>query len=376
MSSSNLFPVITINALTATADQVSVKTNVPLVLGQTPTDNSHAANKEYVDTKISVVQTAIDVITGGNDIADKIDTFLEMQTFVETMNAQGVTTLTASLSAEITARANAIAAEAETRANAIAAEALERANADTKLSNSLFKSLLVPYSTLVFPDESPPMVMPTSVKNKTNVDGWYFKNGGSSSTTKKINWYLPAPVNETTQKATVASLLELNIPVKLVSKVSTPFVTVYTKPKPNDLNPANNNVASWYNAKATYLVSNASSLTLTAEGNYLFRALVSGTNLVGSLSGFSAIDLIKDASTSPGNMLPNDEILAISIGTNSIAAAGNVECVIHTLNVFSSNGNYMHLFSNEGPMNKFLLDKVDTLYTNLGQSPVPSAQIA
>lgn len=376
MSSSNLFPVITINALTATAHQVSVAANVPLVLGQTPTDNLHAANKEYVDTKISVVQTAIDLITGGSNTNATIDTFLEMQTFVENMNAQGVTNLTEAVSAEQTARENAIAAEAETRANAIATEALERANADTKLSNSLFKSLLVPYSTLVFPDESPPMVMPTTVKNTTNVDGWYFKNG-SSSTTRKINWYLPAPVNETTQKATVGSLLELNIPVKLVSIVSSPFVTVYTKIKTNDpLNPANNNVASWYNAKATYIVSSASSSTLTAGGNYLLRALVSGTNLVGSLSGFSPIDLIKDASTSPGNMLPNDEILAISIGTNSGAAAGNVECVIHTLNVFSSNGNYMHHFSNEGPMNKFLLDKVDTLYTNLGQSPVPSAQIA
>jgi hypothetical protein len=374
MSSSNLFPVITINALTATADQVSVKSGVPLSLGQAPTANLHAANKEYVDTKISVVQTAIDLITGGSNTNATIDTFLEMQTFVENMNAQGVTNLTEAVSAEQTARENAIAAEAETRANAIATEALERANADTKLSNSLFKSLLVPYSTLVFPDESPPMVMPTTVKNTTNVDGWYFKNG-SSSTTRKINWYLPAPVNETTKKATVGSLLELNIPVKLVSKVSSPFVTVYTKIKPNDpLNPANNNAASWYNAKATYVVSNTSSLT--AGGNYLLRALVSGTNLVGSLSGFSAIDLIKEGFVSPGTMYPEDEILAISIGTNSVADPGTVECVIHTLNVFSSNGNYMHQFSNEGPMNKFLLDKVDTLYTNLGQSPVPSAQIA
>jgi hypothetical protein len=366
--SSVRFATIVANALTTTDSLVSIKSGVPLSLGQAPTDNSHATNKEYVDTKISVVQSAIDDIMGNDP---SLNTFLEMRKFVQDMDAIGVTNLTTALSAERTARENDIAQEIANRSAADATEALERANADTKLSNSLFKSLLVPYSTLVFPDESPPMVMPTTVKNTTNVDGWYFKNGGSSSTTtRKINWYLPAPVNETTQKATVGSLLELNIPVKLVSKVSTPFVTVYTKTK------SSGNQASWYNARATYLVSNASSSSLTAGGNYLLRALVSGTNLVGSLSGFSAIDLIKDASTSPGTMYPEDEILAISIGTNSGADAGTVECVIHTLNVFSSNGNYMHQFSNEGPMNKFLLDKVDTLYTNLGQSPVPSAQIA
>ena len=64
---------------------------------------------------------------------------------------------------------------------------------------------------------------------------------------------------------------------------------------------------------------------------------------------------------------PADEIYAISIGTNSGSAAGNVECVIHKLNIFSNNGNYSNLFTNAAPLNKYLKENLDSVFISLGQ---------
>jgi len=235
-------------------------------------------------------------------------------------------------------------------------EASARQSADQELSDLLFKHNIMPLSPLVFADMSPPIPMPVTIRNQTFLDGWYFKNGGAGTATEKINWYLPAP-SDTSGSANLGSLIEINMPVRVVNATSVPFITIYTKPT------GNGDEALWYHTRYTYVAS------VAAEGYYLFRVRIAGGDAVGSHSNFTQVDLSYNSQNSSdmSTFDPADEIFGIAIGTNSAAAAGNVECVIHKLNIFSNNGNYSNLFSNAAPLNKYLKENLDSVFISLGQ---------
>ena len=367
------FATIKAGAITTTGSLVSIAPGVPFVLGGPSVGPNDAVTKNELDSLQATVNTMLD------GSIDAYNSFKELKTFVDDCKEAGVTSLTEAVAteasdrsdadaAEALARSAGDAAEASARSAGDAAEALARSNADNMLKENIFKHIIVPLSTAVVPDESSPMVMPKATLNICSMDGWYFRNHGPTSASRKINWYLQSPLNSN-GVATYQSLLEVGILVKLLSRQSLPFLTIYTKLK------ASGNSASWYNAKHTYICDNSVLTDVPVnERNFLLAVGVNKTS-VGQFSGFRKVELNKDEYSSRGSILPDDEILAMSIGSDSSAAAGNVDFVLHSLICLSTNGNYSHLFSNNDVLQHFLLNKMDDVYASLEQT-LPSSEIA
>jgi len=361
------FATVSIGALTMTDTAVTIASGKPLVLGGDASSANHAITKSQLDTVATELRGAITTIAG-SDTA--FDTLAEMKAFVDGVKTSGAANLLTAVTDETTARGVAVAAATAAASSALAGvdtsirtlvanEVASRAAADTLLRNRLFHHVNVQMSPATIPDEASPTPMPTTVKAVTGVDGWYFKNGGPSSSTRKFNWYFGAPVNST-GTATGASLEELDIRLRLVNNVSAPFITFYTAKT------GSNDAASWYHAKYTYIANQS----LTANTNYLFRVLVSGSSAVGSLSGFSNVDLTLDSYSSTPNstLLATDTILFIAVSSNSSSAAGNVECVIHGLDIHSTNGNVAYHLSNNDVVHKYIGTKLTQLYLSMGQA--------
>jgi hypothetical protein len=360
------FATVSIGALTMTDNLVSLAAGKALVLGQDASADNHAITKSQLDTHVATLTNAINTIAG-TDTA--LDTIAEMKTFVDGVTATGAANLVTALAAETTARGVAVTAATTAAAAALSGvdtsirmlvsdEVATRTAEDTSLRNRLFHHVNLQMSPSFYGLEAEPTPMPTTVKAVTVLDGQYFKNDGPSSARKKINFFFIAPVNAN-GVASGASLLEMDFPVRLVSNVSRPFITVYTAKT------GSNDAADWYHSKHTYIVNQ----TVNANSNYLFRAVVSGASAVGSLLGFTNLDLVWDPiSSTPNNpLLPTDTILAISIGTDSASAAGNVECVIHGLYLHSTNGNIAYHLSNRDVVSKYIASKVSDLFVSMGQ---------
>ena len=365
--SQSRFATVSIGALTMTDNSVSVAAGKPLVLGQDASAANHAITKSQLDTHVATLTSAINTIAG-TDTA--LDTLAELKTFVDGVTTSGAANLLTAVAAETTARGVAVTAATAAAAAALAGvdtsirtlvtgEVASRVAEDKLLRDRLFHHVNLQMSPATIPDEAPPTPMPTTVKAVTGVDGWYFKNGGPSSSTRKFNWYFGAPV-AADGKASAASLEELDIRLRLVNNVSAPFITFYTAKT------GSNDAASWYHAKYTYIANQS----LTANTNYLFRVLVSGASAVGSLSGFSNVDLTLDSYSSTPNspLASTDTIFAIAVSSNSSSAAGNVECVIHGLDIHSTNGNIAFHLSNNDVVHKYIGTKLTQLYLSMGQA--------
>ena len=361
------YQTVAIGALTMTDNAVTIASGKPLVLGGDASAANHAITKSQLDTVATELRTAINTIAG-TDTA--LDTLEDMKKFVDGVTASGATDLLTAVTAETTARGVAVAAAKDAAAAALASadsslrtlvsnEVATRTAEDTFLRNRLFHHVNLRLSPSLYADAAPPTPMPTAVSAATILDGMYYKNEGPSAPFKKINWYFAAPV-DSTGKATAASLREMDFPVRLVNNSSKPFITVYTKPT------GSNDDKSWYHSKYTYVANE----TLAPNSNYLFRALISGESAVGNLSNFTNVDLTMESFTSSTRPLdPTEEILFISIGTDSSAAAGRVECVIHGLYVQSTNGNVAYHLSNRDVLNKHIGGVLSRVLATLGQEP-------
>ena len=358
------FPTVTIGSATITAAGVTMGTGKPLVLGGDATASNQAVTLSQLTAVNTNLQSAINTLAG-SDTA--IDTLTEMKAFVDGVTATGAANLLTAVTAEATARATAISAEITARSNGDIAEATARDAADTRLSNNLFKVLPILLTPAVYADASQPHLMPATVRAQLGVDGWYFKNPGSTAPTaeKKINWYFAAPTDASTGEATGSSLKEINLPLRVISTGDTPFITVYTKKT------GSGDAASWYHARYTYICNTI----LTANTNYNFRALISGESHVGTFPNYANINLVLDTLTSTPNnpLLSTDNILFISIGTDSSAGpVGKIECVINGCNIISSNGNVHNKLSNTDVLQKYILRKLAEVFVSMGQ-PDPSA---
>jgi hypothetical protein len=289
---------------------------------------------------------------------------------------QAVDELSNRINDEEAARVAAVSAEAATRvavveelSDRINDEAATRYASDTALSNKLFSKIDVPLGTAILGGSAAPKPIPSSYLNAgLSRSGWYFKNPGTTASNpeKKINWYLPAPANAA-GVATVDSLSEIAVPVRLISAVSRPFVTVYTARKGDGTDGA-----SWYNARYSYVVN----MDLSANTDYLLRAkfFTAGTCVINEV-GCKNVELVPATAAisgaggaNVGTMALGDSILFMSIGTDSGSAAGNVECIIYGCKMLSTNGNAYHTFSNADVMNKYLMAKVADMYATFGQS--------
>ena len=357
MSNPPRFPQVTIGALMMTDTVLTVKTGVPFKLGGNGIGPFDAINKSQLDA----VQLAVDALAG-SDIS--YDTLAELKKFIDIQTSLGVTNLTTAITNEAADRSAGDVAEAAARDVAIAVEAAARSAGDVALSNNVFISLPVKLNAITAGGESEPMAMPESVKIKAVYDGWHFKNKGPGvPTARKINWYLnSAP--DITGIVKYDSVKELSLMVSLLSRGSMPFLTIYTKPKPEG-----GNAASWYHAKHTYIAYDRPELIGAPEtqNKFLFRVALNGNHPVSNIPGFTTVDLVKEGFTSSGNMSNNDEILALSIGTDSSASAGNVNLVIHRFHTLSTNGNLCYTFSDNEPLSKLQKSKLDLILASMDQ---------
>jgi hypothetical protein len=182
-------------------------------------------------------------------------------------------------------------------------------------------------SPAIYADSSrPPVAPPANITNTYAQFGWYFIN---STAGNKINYYLP-PDNNMLVGDVLGLYLRL-FNVGTTSNDSSPFITIYTKPE------ASGNYASWYHSAMTYVVNQ--SITPVINTNYTYFENVSGTCPNPSHYASTLVGMQQSSVNNPrGTYLPTQQILAITIGTNSASPVNAVECVFQKLGVMTASG--------------------------------------
>lgn len=185
-----------------------------------------------------------------------------------------------------------------------------------------------------YADADPPTIMPPSI-TALGYDGWYYKNIAKG---RKINWYIPTkPITE--RDAPPLKVTDLKMffsTLKIINNVSLPFITIYTAPT------GTGDAASWYHARATYIVNQS----VAAGSNVCLWVPIGASVPAPSIIGHTNIQLVKDTFSSRGILSPTDTILTIAFGTNSGASAANVEFICNSLNLVTTARDYNFNLSN------------------------------
>jgi hypothetical protein len=284
----------------------------------------------------------------------------------------------AAIKVETDARVNALGLESNARENADLAEQAARVKVSGELYHTLFSQRNVPLTGAVYADENAPMPIPATQLATLGQSGWYYKNASTNPKTK-INWYSAAPGNAS-GVCKASELNEVAAAVKLISNVELPFITIYTKSVGGDfasnkgdwrIHPEHD-ASTWYHSRTTFQVSAESAASLKSGGSYVFQfAPGSGYSLnptandcVVRKNGFASVLL--EATEHVGQFLPGMDILFIAVSTNSAATANAVEFILHDMTMMSSNDNVVLSYSNADVLNKYLQDKLNSLYVQLG----------
>ena len=149
-------------------------------------------------------------------------------------------------------------------------------------------------------------------------DSWYYINDPTSSRNKKINWYFMGSQNDTQHKL-VSDMTSASFTMKVLSNVSLPFITVYSK---RDATVGATNASSWHQAKKVYYLVDSS--VIAVNGLYTFY--------IGSVPTFysgTLVQLVEDPFGSTqgaaATSFATKELLTMSVGSNSGASvAGHV----------------------------------------------------
>ena len=209
------------------------------------------------------------------------------------------------------------------------------ANANTAVTDSALFPNAYPYASnvldlpsgsenasAVVADGSPPAPIPVI---RYGYQGWYYTNSDawvSSAPTvrNKINWYLGPNVATTT----VGALQYVRLCLRVFNRVSTPFLTVYTKTT------GSGDAGGWYKSKRTYVISESDYNSLTNNTSYCFYVCWNGYSVAPFSVGHTniALTLTEVAGNAIGGFGTGETILAYSIGTNSSSARGNVEFIL------------------------------------------------
>lgn len=152
-------------------------------------------------------------------------------------------------------------------------------------------------------------------------DGWYYQSAGSP---EKINWYYFDGLNS--RLVTVDQLQTLHATVIVDSLGSDTFHLVYyTKPLGDGLD-----AAGWYRSRTVYVPIEP----FDRGTKYLFWAgQEPDPNLHPELPRVEM--KISTASPPVGPQDPAEELLTIALGTNSLAATGDIEIVVSNLGIRS-----------------------------------------
>lgn len=216
------------------------------------------------------------------------------------------------------------------------------ANINTAVTDSALFPNAYPYSAnvldlpagtatadAVVADGSPPVPIPVI---RYGYQGWYYTNSDawvSSAPTvrNKINWYLGpnvAATTATTTATTVGALQYVRLCLRVFNRVSTPFLTVYTKTT------GSGDAGGWYKSKRTYVISESDYDSLTNNTSYCFYVCWNGYSVAPFSVGHTnaVLTLSTVAGGAVGGFGTGETILAYSIGTNSSSARGNVEFIL------------------------------------------------
>jgi hypothetical protein len=205
---------------------------------------------------------------------------------------------------------------------------------NTAVSDSSFFPNAYPYSTnvldlpagtnianAVVADGSPPAPTPLI---RYGYHGWYYTNSdwwvnGAPNVRNKINWYLGSNI----PTSTVADLRYIRLCIRVFNRVSTPFLTVYTKAT------GSGDAGGWYKSKRTYIIADSAG-SLTNNTAYCFYICWNGYSIDPFTVGHSnaLLTLTNVAGGAVGGFGSGETLFAYSIGTNSSAARGNVEFII------------------------------------------------
>jgi hypothetical protein len=177
----------------------------------------------------------------------------------------------------------------------------------------------------VYADGSPPVPIPLL---RYGYQGWYYTNSDAwvnpaPSVRNKINWYL-LPNSATT---TVGDLRYIRLNLHVFSRVSTPFLTVYTTAT------GTGDAGGWYKSKRVYVVANAAAAALSNNTNYCFYMNWNGYSVAPFTVAHNnvALSLTTVSSGAVGAFGSGEVLFAYSIGTDSGSARGNVEFILSSV---------------------------------------------
>jgi hypothetical protein len=184
----------------------------------------------------------------------------------------------------------------------------------------------------VYADGSPPVPIPLL---RYGYQGWYYTNSDAwvnpaPSVRNKINWYL-LPNSATT---TVGDLRYIRLNLHVFSRVSTPFLTVYTNAT------GTGDAGGWYKSKRVYVVANAAAAALSNNTNYCFYMNWNGYSVAPFTVAHNnvALSLTTVGSGAVGAFGSGEVLFAYSIGTDSGSARGNVEFILSSVVVGEGSG--------------------------------------
>jgi len=178
----------------------------------------------------------------------------------------------------------------------------------------------------IYADGRQPSAVPLTSSNTYAQFGWYFKN---TVLGYKINWYFAPDTNQTVGDVLGLYLRLFNCGT--TSNDNTPFIVIYTKPT------GINDFAPWFHSSMVYILDQT--VTPTANTSYTFFENVSGTCPDPSHYASSLVGMQPSTVNNPrGEYLPTEEILAISIQSNSSSPVNSVEFIMQKLGVMTSIG--------------------------------------
>jgi len=202
---------------------------------------------------------------------------------------------------------------------------------------SPYVSQVIPFSLAsVVADACGPMTMPAG----RNDYGWYYKNNATAATVngRKINWYVAAA----TAGSTVGDLQTLYYTAQILNKDYLPYIVVYTKAT------GSGDAASWYKSKRVFSFEGNSSQIKFNRYCQLSMELVSGTKSACLIEGLEHLDLSVDLTNTDinkGAFGPTEQILAISLHTDSAATNGASEFILTSIASVEIGGKKVYHFA-------------------------------
>lgn len=191
-----------------------------------------------------------------------------------------------------------------------------------KQTNTILQNI----SPAIYADGKAPTAPTSTIINTyAFTPSWYFMNTVAS---QKINWFI-APDNAMVV-ADVLGLYMYYFNGLTTSNDNTGFIVIYTKPQAGD--------PTWYRSKRVYIFDQT--VTPIANTRYCPFANLSGDCPTPSYYAFTLnnMGLSPVAGSNVGPFLPDEEILAFSIQSNSASAVNTVEFCVSKFGVMTNLG--------------------------------------